>query len=290
MAESVAIVPLDGSAVAESALPLALTVAKALKLRLQLVQMVPDAWPGGSERSAQALRPAEHYLSGVAASLEPNGVVVDTRALPVGDDIAAGIAGAAESAHAAMIIMATQGRTGLRRIMMGSVADAVVRTAGMPVLAVKGSSEGARTAFALSRILLALDGSELSEQVIPHVVELATATGAAVELVQVVPWATTIMGSGVEVSSMADIDQQMVEGAEQYLRKVQADLPAGIESKVHVARGDAAGNLLDLADATGSGLIVMGTRGRSGVTRWALGSVADRVLRSGKRAVLLVKV
>jgi nucleotide-binding universal stress UspA family protein len=289
MTKDIGLVPLDGSATAESVLPMALASARALDLDLVLVQLVREAWPGGDAKAEAALGPARHYLDGVAASLADAGITVSTRALPGGDDIAAAISGAAEAENAALIMLATHGRTGLRRIMMGSVADAVVRSATRPVLVVR-ARPGSQTGVAgLSRILAPLDGSPLAEGAIDIAARVARRAGATLDLVRVAPWTASLVAGMPDIPIPEGLDEDLEKGAYEYLREVERTLPRDVSHERHVLRGDAALGILDHADATGADLIVMSTRGRSPATRWALGSVADRVLREGDRPVLLVR-
>src|SRR5205814_1039040 len=104
--------------------------------------VVRGAWPGGDARAESALQPARHYLDGVLAALKDSGVAVGAHAQPAGDDIAAGIVGEAEALGAGLIMLATHGHTGVRRLVMGSVADGVIRTAPCPVLAMRGGASG----------------------------------------------------------------------------------------------------------------------------------------------------
>src|SRR3712207_845381 len=137
MAQPIGLVPLDGSATSECVLPWAVTMARGLNLTLVLEKLVTEAWPGGDEKAESELRAAEHYLNGVAESLAGSGVAVEIRATPAQHDIPAAINGSAETLEVSMVLLATHGRTGPRRWVMGSVADGVVRSSTRPVLAVK---------------------------------------------------------------------------------------------------------------------------------------------------------
>jgi nucleotide-binding universal stress UspA family protein len=292
MTRQVALVPLDGSATAEYVLPIAVATAKALDLWLVLAQFVRDAQPGDDAHAREALRPARHYLDGVVASLHGAGVVLNTRALTAGDDIAAGITSAAHTEDAALIMLATHGRTGVRRLVMGSVADAVIRSATLPVLVVRarpGTPTSSGHEAAIRRILAPVDGSTAATAALAEAVKLARGAGAVLDIVQVAPWSWSLMAGATDVAPPEGLDAQLEAGAAEYLARVQAELPADVRQEQHVLRGDPAASILDYADTSHADLIAMGTRGRSPVTRWALGSVADRVVRSGTHPVLLVR-
>ncbi len=288
MGKRVGLVPLDGSATAEAVLPLAQVLAGALDLKLVLLDLVPGAWPEGDERNGASFRPARNYLTGAAQSLTAEGQEVETLVRAAGDDIAAGIVAVSDELDAALVMMASHGRTGVRRMVMGSVADAVVRTSSRPVLVVRAGS-APQDARALGRVMLPLDGSARSEAAMTLAVQVAQATGATLELVQVVPWSWALVASAPEAYLPEGLDEQLEQGARDYLRETAARLPAGVRAEAKVLRGDAAGTLIDHANAVHAGLVVMSTHGRGGVTRWALGSVADKLLRAGGLPLLLVR-
>ena len=138
-----ALVTLDGSMVAEEILPAFLRVAYPLGLDIVLIRVVPTVPvaaedPGHAQDSAERMKAeAEAYLRAVAATLSLDGLRVDT-VVRTGEAPQEIIAGAQE-VHADLIAMTTHGRTGLRRLLFGSVAEAVLRAAPVPVFIVRAS-------------------------------------------------------------------------------------------------------------------------------------------------------
>ena len=138
-----ALVTLDGSMVAEAILPAFLRVAYPLGLDIVLIRVVPTVPvaaedPGHAQDSAERMKAeAEAYLRAVAATLSLDGLRVDT-VVRTGEAPQEIIAGAQE-VHADLIAMTTHGRTGLRRLLFGSVAEAVLRAAPVPVFIVRAS-------------------------------------------------------------------------------------------------------------------------------------------------------
>jgi len=290
MQTAVGLVPLDGSATAECVLPWARTLGKALGLRLVLLSLVRDAPVGGDARTDAALRPARHYLDGVTADLTAAGLSVEQCILPATDDVSAQITSTAAALNASFILLATHGRTGVRRLVLGSVAGEVARTAPCPVLVIRATPAGAAVeSGALRRILLPLDGSPLAEQALAPAVELARATSATLDLARVEPWAWQLQRASVEVYYPPDFDSALEQAADEYLARVRAAVSPDVTTECHVLRGDAAGTITAHAEEVGADLVVMSTRGRSGLARMTLGSVADRVVRGGSRPVLLVQ-
>lgn len=291
MTSHIALVPLDGSATAEAVLPAAATLARGLGQRLLLLRLyeapstiVPEEREG---RQAEA----EQYLGGVAERLRGEGLDVQTRAAGIEDGKQAGegIVKQAEGTGAAAIFIATHGRSGPKRWAMGSVAGDVVRAASCPVLVVRAGGDAAASPSAVRRVLVPLDGSATSETALAEGVRVATALGATLDLMQAVPFPWAVYGTAADGWATTDVDDLMVKGADDYLAQVQHRLPAALASERHVLRGGPALGILDHAEKTGADLIVMGTHGRSGVSRLILGSVADQVVRAGTVPVLLVR-
>ena len=132
------------------------------------------------------------------------------------------------------------------------------------------------------KILVALDGSSLAECVMGQVEELARLTGAEICLLRV-GYVTTF--PGVDIT---DAEVKVMEEAETYLNEMAARLKKkGMNASVHVRFGQAADEILE--QAKGVDLVAMSTHGRSGFGRWAMGSVADRVMRRCPKPFLLCR-
>ena len=147
------------------------------------------------------------------------------------------------------------------------------------------------------KILLPLDGSKVGEAALPYVEDLVKkmVSGEKVEvtLIQVLSSLSYYIVAG-EASARVPYTEQEIEGmkkqAANYLRKTSAPLKKlGATIKIRVAVGNAVDEIIRAAEENKANLIAMSSHGRSGLSRWAFGSVTDRVLRSGKRPVLVVK-
>ncbi|MEO8285304.1 MAG: universal stress protein [Chloroflexota bacterium] len=144
------------------------------------------------------------------------------------------------------------------------------------------------------QILVPLDGSRLAEKALPHAVALARATDSGLTLLQVVstPQAANPLAWGVPVVSItSDLREVMLESAHEYLRSVTLRLDGeGMELQEEVLEGDAAEAIIMYAEQQSEvGMIVMATRGRSGLTRWVLGSVAEKVLEASPVPLALIR-
>jgi nucleotide-binding universal stress UspA family protein len=293
------LVPLDGSAVAESILPTVTTFAGIVGAELLLLGVVEPTEPieavselagAVGERDQQAAEHAEAYLVGVTRRLKAAAVPVHHRVLIGAPAEAILQAGATTD----LIAMATHGRSGIGRWVYGSVADKVLQAASVPVLLVRASAEGPVVARPPRRIVVPLDGSTLAEQVLPIASELASRTGGRLYLVQSVAWAIQTVGeypygygAAIDVASLLAAAEQQ---AQTYLNEVarqlqQQELPAEVAVRT-VAATEA---IIDIVTEHDADLIVMSSHGRGGLQRWVLGSVADRVLHVAPVPVLILR-
>lgn len=134
------------------------------------------------------------------------------------------------------------------------------------------------------RILVPLDGSECAESILSKVEDLATRLTASVALLRVA-YAHTFPGV-----DPTDAEVMAVRDAEQYLQRLEERLKGkGVRVDSHVRYGDEAGEILDHASQKDITMIAMSTHGRSGVKRWLLGSVAEKILRHAEKPIYLVR-
>ena len=175
-----------------------------------------------------------------------------------------------------MIVMASHGRSGISRWAVGSVADKVVRyTARQPVMLIraKETRSDVREKRILKKVLVPLDGSIGGEAVIPYISEIVSKLEMELTLLQVIPQTN---------HTYAD--------AEAYLQSECSKLKdEGITAGYKVSVGSIADEIIDLADELAFDLVAMSTHGRTGVSLWTLGSVAQKVLLGGNTPLLLVR-
>ncbi len=298
------LVPLDGSDLAELALPHARQLARRLQGQVWLLCVVPPVFQPilppaiavdlAAEALDRAERLAEDYLEQVRAHLAAAGLTAHT--LVARGDPAAEVLAAARDVQARLIAMATHGRGGLGRWMLGSVADRVVRAATIPVLLIPARVVEQELRTAYTRLLVPLDGSPLSEAALPHAVALARLFGARLDLLTVVPRPGHYIEGEAELWQAAERgDQALLIAAvraarEQYLAHQCARLEqGGLDAVPLVAEGDVAETIIQTAQWRNADCIVMATHGRSGIARWVLGSVAAKVISAATVPVLLVR-
>jgi nucleotide-binding universal stress UspA family protein len=139
------------------------------------------------------------------------------------------------------------------------------------------------------KILVPLDGSETSEAILPEIEKLASAFGASISLLYVVP--TLIFPGTMEaVVQYETIAEALTKEGETYLRTIEKRLQGnGFTVEGHLLQGNEAHVILDHADRKDIDLIAMSTHGRSGVSRWLLGSVTEKIVRHATKPILLVR-
>jgi nucleotide-binding universal stress UspA family protein len=234
---------------------------------------------------------AQDYLQEVANELQRMGLKVQ-RVVRHGP-AAEAIVDYADHAGIRQIVMATHGYSGVGRWVHGNVAERVLQSAGVPVLLVRARTKtqaGSDQTMACQRILVPLDGSPTAEQVLPPVTAIAQALGAHIVLFRV----PIVFASGALIGEWAMALEGAFGTAEQiaaaYLERVAKGLQSqGVQVSVSTRTGAVAEAILEYAEGNRIDLIAMCTHGRTGVARWALGSVADRVLRAGHIPALLVR-
>jgi nucleotide-binding universal stress UspA family protein len=284
------LVPLDGSPLAERALPYATTLARRSGSRVVLVEAVqahplPGADPGDAQ--AELTGRAEENLRGTASRLAADGVTAEPHVYD--DDPVHAILDLAERQCADLIVMATHGRGGFGRMLYGSVADQVLRHATIPVLLVPSIVDHAWPTDRPLRLLVPLDGSKLAEESLQSVELLAEAFEARPTLLRVVePPTYPLYGDGYAYVPF-DEDTELAD-ARQYLNDQVGRLcQRGRQAEVSVAVGPPARIIAETARARGADVIVMSTHGHSGLSRLILGSVATSILRQTTVPLLLAR-
>ncbi len=259
-----ALVPLDGSELSQRILDYGHRLLERPGAEAVLLRVLPaKAAPGSAPSEAEATR----HLELAAARLRAIGVRVQTR-VRAGDP-AEQILECASAEACTWILMATHGRTGLSRWLRGSVAERVLRAADVPLLVANPSTLGTTADLAIRRILVPLDGSERSTQIIPLIAEVARLHSAEVYLQRVVE--TPIDYPTIPATETA-------EAAETDLRQ-QARRLDGLKVHIVVSSGPPSPTIVDTARDQKADLVAIATHGWSGVARWAFGSVAEQVVR-----------
>lgn len=296
------LVPLDGSKTAEAVLPNVVRIARESKAKVVLFTVDAPGSNGGRGGSTwsdmgNALATMEKPDAAMKAYLDSavsmlSGVDVKATTATATGDAAEAILHYASTYDCDLIAMSTRGRSALRRGLMGSVTDAVVRASTVPVLAVGPNSvDGKDLDGAIRSIAVPLDGSEMAETILPHVENLASLLSLEVVLLRVVrmvPWA---YGAHERVPlDTTEIEEALEEEARDYLRLIEDRFKAkGIACRSEIMHGVPWDKIVSFSGKTDDMMVAISTHGRSGITRLVLGSVADMLIRSLGTPVLVVR-
>jgi len=291
------LVPLDGSQFGEHALSYALGLARLAGARVDLVHVhepatFPDLGPSvRTEDDWEARRRSTEYIEGVARRVT-DASPVPCRPLLLEGRVADILCDFASTSAPDLIVLTTHGRGPLSRFWLGSVATDLVQRAPAPVLLVRPKETPPDLAADLvpRRILIPLDGSPFGEQIIPTAVAVGALSRAGYRLLRVVPPILSSSGGGLGelgAGSRTVADQLRAE-ASGYLAGLTFSVPGLSAAAAHVAVDwPPAVAILADAEANGIDLIALETRGRSGLAKLLLGSVADKVVRGATVPVLL---
>jgi nucleotide-binding universal stress UspA family protein len=137
----------------------------------------------------------------------------------------------------------------------------------------------------IQKILIPLDGSQLAEQVIPYAREIAFATGASLVVMSAVQ-EVGVWDAGLGVAA---IEREETLAAAYLESQAEALRAHGLKAAMRLVRGPAADSILAVAADENADLIAIGTRGRSGLSRWVFGSVSAKVIESAERPVLVIR-
>ena len=293
------LIPLDGSKTAEDVLPYARRLAADARVAVELlgvVEMADIAEDIASNQAAyagalvrEAVRNSTEYLEKLAQTFH-NGKVRCNVQQGRPEDI---IIAAASADRATLIAMATHGRSGVTRWLLGSVTEKVLRGTVNPLLVVRASGNSKTDGeAALRSVIVPLDGSDVAETILSPVAALARALDLQVLLIRVYGLPLpTYGGDDYYVPDYLELKDQIRDEAEGYLNSRANLLRAqGVaEVSTVVIEGSAADAIIDLARKTPDNLVALSPHGRSGLQRWVLGSVTEKVVRHCQDPVLIVR-
>ena len=306
------LVPLDGSPGAERAIPAAARIARAFNSSIILLVVIRPLISSGKNSVAEEyskadideeLAKATAYLHKIVQSVELDIITTEVPAL-VGA-VAPTILSATQSLHADLLVLCTHGHTGFKRWRLGSVAEKVIRHAPIPVLVLPERwSEPATANQQAVHVLVALDGSSLSEAVLEPAASLTAGLASAasqqgtLQLIRVVdiPSGYGKFRSAVDSFYDAQMRAEAKPEYEQYLETVAKSFSEGELAKYKLAVStvvstdpDVAEAIVQTAEQEKADFIAMATHGRGGLQSWALGSITERVLHATKVPLFIVR-
>lgn len=282
------LVPLDGSNLAELAIPYAEEIAAAFNSEVVLLYV--------SEPDEKQYRHMHQlYLEEVAKQVREHiKEHAEVRAVVLPGEPAEQIIDYAWRHKVGLIIMASHGRSGITPWATGSVANKVLNATRVPVLLIKVVKPPQRVPGKplLNRLLLPLDGSEAGGAAMPYVQELSERLESEVILFGVVPagqHARTVGGLDFILYPEQYLEVVKAE-AREYLDRVYHRLSGGKAAvRVELKVGDVAREIIKFAEETNVSLIAISAHGRSGIEKWVFGSIAHKILQTSNTPILVVK-
>lgn len=288
------LVPLDGSRLSEASLPAAAQFAIRFDAQIILLHVIERDAPTEvhKERHLTDAKEASSYLTDVAARAFAPGSRVESHVhdVPVTDVARAIVEHAAREFQADFIVTCTHGRSGVRDLLYGSIAQRIVAQGRLPLLLIKPG----RQDFEIGRILVPLDPESAHDASIEPAASVAAAFQAEVQLLSVIPTLATLTGEAAATTSLMPITAQAMlelqqEQSDQHLQEHQDALQQrGLVATSLTARGEPAAQIVQVADRGGADLIVLSTHRKTGLGAFWSKSVAPRVAQSTQKPLLLV--
>lgn len=293
------LLPTDFSACADHALTYAAEVADRFDARLHVLHVIneldPD-WYGitnAQERAVELREQIREEAHDRLHDLAPDSGVDTTVSLQLSFDVADSIHEYVDEQPIDLVVMGTHGRRGLDRLMLGNVADKIVRHASCPVMTVREEAPwpGAEDEAAFQDVLAPIDFSEHAREALRASKTFASAYDARVHLLFVAEKRTvpTFSDTGIPGVGVVEMDPEIVDNAGRALEQLNANVGGPeVQSTYHVREGEVSADIVDVAERQGVDLIVMATRGLTGLSRFLLGSNTERVVRVAPCPVLTI--
>ena len=290
------LLPLDGSKLAEAALPPAASLAQTLGAPVTLLHLIEKGAPEEvhKDRHLTKADEAEDYLRAIAQTAFPKEVKVEWHVHTAEiENVAASIVQHAEELKPDLIVMCSHGRGGMRDYLFGNIAQQVIGQSKVPVLLIKPTTTQAPT-FQIRKIFLPLDDESIHDESLSLSKPLAKAYQAALYLLTVIPTLGTLSngkaaaGTLLPATATAYLDMKE-ENAREHLQEHLDELTqSGLDAQAEIARGDPAATISEVAERVGADLMILSTHRKAGTAAFWARSVAPNVARRVKIPLLLI--
>lgn len=284
------LVPLDGSNLSEQVLDHIEALVQKANTEITLLRVVPFLWPSEfihvREMGDKMDKEASDYLFSIESKLGEKGI--KGQVCVHEGHVPEVICHVAKEKGVSLIAMSTHGRGMLTRWALGSVADRVIRISHVPVLLYRSTGDRIPDSH-YKNVLIPLDGSRLSERILPHARRLVELFGTKVWFLHVIN--TDLADSfAVLKEDMEQKEEDIIETIRNYFSTLEKRIKeTGTSYELVIKKGNPAETICDFANENEMDLIAMSTHGHGGISRCLLGSVADKVVQSSSRPVLLIK-
>ncbi len=293
------LVPLDGSILAESVLPVASRFARKINVSITLIHIVetdaPDTVHG--QRHLTTPDQAENYLNSIASLELFQGINVNIHVHDLSvKNVSQSISEHSKELNQDLVILCTHGGSGLHDLLFGSIAQQVISLGNTPVLLVNPTQKKLNDSTNFENFLIPLDGNPEHEPVLKYASILAQMCKAKIHLLMAIPHFGTMSGEFTPANRLlpgttSKMLDMIVPDAEEYLKHLQQELEAsGLKVSSTASRNDPANAITDTAQKVNADLIILATHGKKGAEAFWEGSVTPKINKSSKIPLLLVSI
>ncbi len=284
------IVPLDGSELGEQAIPWAAEIAAIMNSEIHFISVSQNE-SIDEKRMRQGY--LEHKTHIVESQFEVSGtrsLASKTRSAILEGDSASKIIEYARQQDAGLLVLVSHGKSGIMSWAMGSTASRILSRVKCPVLFIRAMLKVIRPNPLLQQILVPLDGSPKSEEIVPYINTLGTKVAVQVTFVQVInPDRSVISVAGERTVRLPKFELDRLEvDAKAYLNNLVLELPA-YQVNTKVCIGKPAFEIMQYAETNNISLIGVTTRGQTRSSEWQFGQIVHKLTQSSKTPLLLVQ-
>jgi len=290
------LVPLDGSSLAEAALPAAVSLAQTFKAPVTLLHIIEQDAPEEVHRDRHLTEAGEAtaYLEKIARRVFPPEIKINlhVHTSPVADVARSIVDHSSDEIQPDLIILTSHGNSGMHDLVFGNIAQQVAAASGTPVLLIKPDDSPSK--FEVRHILVPLDNESVHDEALPTAETLAKAYDAELNMLCVIPTLGTLSGEQAAVSNMlpatstAYLEIAEEIALEHFQKHLNLFKKKGLSATAEIARGDPPPVIVKTAEKIGADLILFGTHGRAGLDAFWNRSVAAAVARRTGIPLLLV--
>jgi len=291
------LVPLDGSPMSESVLPVVAQFAGKIHASVTMIHVIETKPPERihGQRHLINAKQAEEYLLAISSSSIFSGIEVHFHIHEAGvRDVSQSIHDHTEELQQDLVVMCTHGSSGLRGMLFGSIAQQVISLGKMPVLLVNPTAEDLK--FNFENFLVALDGNPDHERSLDYASTLASLCKAKIHLLIAIPRHVSMSGELTPANrylpgTTARMMDMLVPDAREYLNRLQTKIELrGIAVDIRTARNNPEIAIPRTAKTVKADLIALATHGKRGTAAFWNGSVTPKISKSSKIPLLLVPV
>jgi nucleotide-binding universal stress UspA family protein len=278
----------DGSPYAHQALPYAKKLAKELGAKITLLSAIKNDTQSRKDDFEIIKAHREKYLAGVKASLEGEGLTVDT-SIKVGF-LAPSTKELVEEKNIDLVVTSTKGKSGNKHWISGGVSSKLMKEITTPVLLVQAEEETSDKPLNIDKVMVTLDGSIFSESTLPYARAFGHAFDSEILLLSVpqVPEVDDYRAPGSAISALRDqTEKTMGNFLDAVGRSLKED---GLKVETKVTGSLPARTIVNQAEEENADIIMLSSRGRGGVDLFITGSVAERVVDQSTKAVFMVPI